>query len=104
MTGFESLSGRDKARVYVGFAWRGVVIGIGSMLVGALTGFFVRLLTNIAIGHDLLPEEALATAGWVSFLLGVAVALWFSWIYMVWLFSSRLGGFELRLVEPSIED
>ncbi len=101
MVTFESLSGNDKTRIYLGFMWRGMMIGIGSMIVAGLSGGVLGFIVGFAVHLKYLPDTTLSTVRWVSFALGIGIGLWFLWIYVSWLFRSTIGGYQIRLIRPS---
>lgn len=100
---FESLSGKDQARVYLGFMWRGLLTGIGSMLAGGIAGGLVGICIGLAVAFNRLPATAHNDLSWLTIGVGMCVGLVFLWIYVEWLFRSRIGGFELRLVKVRSE-
>jgi hypothetical protein len=92
---FEQLGTGAKAALCWSSFWRGLAITFGSMLVGALLGGvfgFVMAASGLArpTGAGLIQYGGL--------LLGVASGIFFLYVYVRWLLTSRLGSYRLLLV------
>lgn len=97
---FEDLSGRERLAITWAFWWRGLVVTACSTVGGGIAGYFVVALWQVlchAFGIVLAPETAMTVAKTIGGAGGLVVGLFFLWLYMRWLFATRLAGFRLRL-------
>jgi hypothetical protein len=93
---FETLDFGGKASLCWSFFWRGMLITIGSMLVGAILGGLAGFLIGMVGGRS-----AIGFAQWVGGALGILSGCVFLYLYIRWLLSSRLGRFRLVLVSAA---
>jgi hypothetical protein len=97
---FEELSRRERIAVTWAFWWRGLLVAVGSGVGGGITGYvLIALWQSIrdAFGIVLAPESIMPVAKVIGGAGGLLVGLLFLWLYMRWLFGTRLAGFRLRL-------
>lgn len=95
---FSTLDRGLRLKIVWAFAWRSVVIAVGSFLGGALAGGIVGFL--YAVVHRLAgipPTQGLLfklLCGGAGFLVG----LYLLWVYVHWMFSAVIAGHRLQLV------
>ena len=97
---FEELSTHERIAVTWAFWWRGLIVAVGSGLGGGIAGYLlVALWQSIrdALGIVLAPESAMRIARMIGGAGGIVVGLLALWLYMRWLFRTRLASFRLRL-------
>ncbi|MCG2578052.1 hypothetical protein LZ012_13740 [Dechloromonas sp. XY25] len=81
----------SKANICWGFFWRGILVTLGSTIVGALIGGVIGFIFAI-----MGVPKSVGTA--VAGMAGLVSGAFFLYLYVRWLLSSRLGGFKLVLV------
>lgn len=92
----KSLPLSAKASISWGFYWRGIVTMLGSAICGGLLGGIVGFILGL-VGA---PQNAAAVVGGI---LGLACSVFFLYLLICWLLSSRLGSHKLVLV-PADDD
>lgn len=103
---FEELSRRERLAITWAFWWRGVIIAVCSTVGGAVAGYFLVALWQALrqmFGVVLPPEMVMPVAKTIGGAGGLIVGLFSLWIYMRWLFGTRLAGFRLHL-ERIVDD
>ena len=80
----------SKARICWGFMWRGIAMTIGSMLCGGLLGG----IAGFGLALVGVPKAAPVVGG----ILGAITGIFFIYLFVRWLLSSRIGSFRLALV------
>jgi len=84
----------SKARICWGFFWRGIVATIGSALCGGLLGVIAGFILAL-IGA---PRGAGVVVGGV---LGTLSGLFFLYLLVRWLLSTRIGSYRLVLTHAA---
>lgn len=77
------------------FLWRGVAITLGSMLAGGLLGGLLGFLLAVTGMARVSGPQLVQVAGT---LVGGLTGLFFMYLYVRWLLTSRLGRYRLLLV------
>ena len=104
---FQDLSTRERIAITWAFWWRGLIVAVASGLGGSLLGYLLVALWQIvrnALGIVLAPESIMPIAKVIGGAGGLLAGLLCLWIYMRWLFGTRLASFRLRLerVTPDV--
>ncbi|MEO7255841.1 MAG: hypothetical protein ABIZ64_16575 [Casimicrobium sp.] len=81
----------SKASICWSFFWRGIVITVASTLCAALIGGILGFLLGFGGFGKAVPI--------VGGVLGLMVGIYFLYLFLRWLLSSRLGSFHLVLVQ-----
>lgn len=92
----ETLPFSSKASICWSFFWRGLVITICSSVCGVLIGGIAGFILG-ALG---ISRHAISIVGG---LLGLIISIFFIYVLVRWLLSSRLGRFRLVLISASEE-
>lgn len=87
---FKSLPLSSKASIFWGFSWRGLVVTLASALCGALLGGIAGLICALIR----VPRAA----GFVGGFLGLGCGVFFLYLLIHWLLSTRMGRFKLVLI------
>jgi ABC-type amino acid transport system permease subunit len=86
----------SKAAICWSFFWRSVAVTLGSGICAAVIGGVIGFVFA-ALG---LPRSAVSFVGG---LVGLLIGLFFFYVLVRWLLSSRLGNFRLALINANDE-
>lgn len=86
----KKLSFSSKARICWGFFWRGIIVSLGSALCGGLLGGIAGFILGFAGLHTVIPA--------ISGALGAIAGVFFLYVFVLWVLSSRIGSFRLALI------
>ncbi len=90
------LSFSSKAQICWGFFWRGIAITIASTLCSALIGG----ITGVVLALIGAPKGAVTIIGGV---LGLSCGMYFIYLLVLWLLTTRIGNFKLVLTHAEEE-
>ena len=94
----------DILKIWWGFFWRGIAIGIGSMLSGAVAGGIFGAIAGAVISIVGGGQETIiAIARLGGSVLGVVIGFYFFYLYLLWILKSRFGKYRLALIKNEEE-
>ena len=103
---FSELPGSKRLAIAWGFFWRGLVTmlcsAVGGAIAGGILGFAVGF-SNSAFQLGGTRESVMQLAQILGGVAGIVVGLVAFWLYVAWLFGTRIAGYRLRLAADSSE-
>jgi hypothetical protein len=101
----DALTNKEKAGLFWGFVWRGLVIPVAALVsavvLGAITGFVLGIAGHL-LGFD--PASFRSVIKVACGFLGLVLGFWFVWLYIRSLFRANFGAYRLRLVRKDVGD
>jgi ABC-type amino acid transport system permease subunit len=85
----------EKLSICWSFLWRGILITLGSMIVGGILGGLIGFLIVVS---GVTKQTGMPVVQVLGFGVGFLSGCGFLYVYIRWLLSSRLGKFRLVLI------
>ena len=101
ITAFDRLDFRARMAIAWAFFWRAVLVTGASTLGGGVAGFVLGIAATMLgtmFGVNTSGEAFLLFVRILAGAAGLAIGIALFWQYIRWLFGSKLGGYDLRLV------